>query len=101
MRVTAIPSQTPRNRLDRSVRRAEKRHCRALMLWIRYPIRPAPGVCATADAPRGEKHLPDGQVHGNLGVTRSATWETPVLDLSVNTPNDCRDQRTPGGIEAP
>jgi hypothetical protein len=61
MRVTTIMTQRPRNRLDRSVRRAEKRRCRARTLRVRGPIRPVPGVCATADAARGEKSLFSGQ----------------------------------------
>jgi len=63
MHVIVILPQTERNRLDRSVRCAEKRRCRTRMLQIRDPIRQAQGVCATADAGRGEKHLLDGPTH--------------------------------------
>jgi len=57
MRVTASPIETARKPQDRSVRRAEKRRSRAKMMPVRGPIRPAPGVCETADAARGEKRL--------------------------------------------
>ena len=61
MRVTAIPTQTERKRLGRSVRRAEKRRCRTRMLRVRGSILSAPRVCATADAARDEKQLFSGQ----------------------------------------
>ena len=57
VRVTAIRAQTQRKRLDRSAHRAEKRRCREKTLRVRGPIRPAPGVCATADTAQGEKRL--------------------------------------------
>lgn len=61
MRVIAKLAKTQRKRLDRSAHSAEKRRCREKTLRVRGPIRPAPGVCATADAARREKRLSSGQ----------------------------------------
>jgi hypothetical protein len=60
MRVTALQPQTDQNRLDRSVHRAEKRGSQAATTTVGGLIRPTPGVCATADTTRGEKHLSNG-----------------------------------------
>ena len=57
MRVTTIRVQTEPKRLDRSVRRAEKRAHWARMLRVRGLIRPTPFDCASADAAYGEKRL--------------------------------------------
>jgi hypothetical protein len=61
MRVTAIWAQTPRKRLDSSVRRAEKRRCEARKLRVHDPIRPILGACEAAATARGGKNLPSGQ----------------------------------------
>ena len=57
MRMNGIRIQTERKPQDRSVRRDEKRRHLARKRRVRGPIRPAPGVCATADVARGEKRL--------------------------------------------
>ena len=57
LELTAIQPQTERKRLDRSVHRAEKRCRQATMTPVHGLIRPAPAVCATTDAVRGEKRL--------------------------------------------
>ena len=69
MRVTAIQTQTQRKRRDWPVRRTEKRRCREKTLPVRGPIHPDPGVCATADAARGEKRLSSGQNQAILRQT--------------------------------
>ena len=61
MRMIAIRTQIKRKRQDRSVRHAEKRHCRPGTLRVHGPIRPTSGVCATTETAQGEKHLFDWQ----------------------------------------
>jgi hypothetical protein len=73
MRVTAIRTQTEGKPQDRFVRHAEERRCRARMPQVRGPIRPVPGVCATADTAQGEKRLILGQ--------RQATLQSDVRPL--------------------
>jgi Transposase DDE domain group 1 len=60
--VTAILTQTERKPEDKSNRRAEKRCCQARALRVRGPIRPVPGVSATADAALGEKTCSTGKI---------------------------------------
>jgi hypothetical protein len=62
MRVTAIRTQTERNRQGKFVRHAEERRGLARMLRVRGLIRPHSSVQATADDARGEKHLLSGKV---------------------------------------
>jgi hypothetical protein len=57
MRMTAIHAQTERKPQDRSVRRAEKRRCRARMLRVHRMIHQAPSGWATTDTAQGEKCL--------------------------------------------
>jgi hypothetical protein len=66
MRVTAIHDQTERKRLDRSVRRAEKRCRRARAQRLRGPIRPVPAVGSTTDTAQGEKRLFNWQNQANI-----------------------------------
>ncbi len=61
MRGTAILIQASRKRQDRSVRRAKKKGRRARMPWVCGLIRLTPGVSATAETARGEKHLLSAQ----------------------------------------
>ena len=55
MRMTLKLPEGERKRQDRSVRRAEKRHCRARMLRVRGLIHRTSAVCANADTARGGK----------------------------------------------
>lgn len=66
MRMIAVHAQTERKRLDRSVRRAEKRRPWARKQRLRGLIRPVPAACATAEAGRGKKCLYSEQIQANL-----------------------------------
>jgi len=89
MRATAIPPQTQRKRQDRSVRRAEKRGCRARMTPVCGLTRSTPGVSATATTTQGQKRLicwprqailpssgrPLGECRVNLMTMAAGMWE--------------------------
>ena len=83
MRVTAIQTQTERKPQDRSVRRVEKRSRQARMMRVRGPIRPAPGVCAAADAARGEKSLFRGKNQAILVSSGRQLGECRVIARRV------------------
>ncbi len=57
VRVPLKPAGIGRKRLDRSVRRAEKRRGGGGLLRVHGPIRPVPGAFPTTGELRGEKSL--------------------------------------------
>jgi hypothetical protein len=61
MRMTVIRTQTERKRQDRSVRRDEKRRCRASTLRIRGPIHRFQLSVRLHTALRAKKRLTKGQ----------------------------------------
>ena len=73
MRMTLKLPEGERKRQDRSVRRAEKRHCRARMLRVRGLIHRTSAVCANADTARGGKCLHNWKIR-RFHARRQATW---------------------------
>jgi hypothetical protein len=73
MRVTAIHTQTERKRLDRFVRRAEKRCRRVKALRLRGAVRPVTAVGSTADTARCRKAC-SLEKSVDFGVRRQAIW---------------------------
>lgn len=101
MRLTVVRIQTERKPQDGSVRRAKKWRRRARMTRVRGPIRPVPGVCAAADAARGEKRLSSGQNHTiftpadtPLGECRLRSPGTPLWEYRVKV--ECKSQKPHG-----
>jgi hypothetical protein len=93
MRVTAIHDQTERKRLDRSVRRAEKRCRRARAQRLRGPIRPVPAVGSTTDTAQGEKRLFNSQNQANI---MSEAWLLGECRLSGVILNLCGAETASG-----
>jgi hypothetical protein len=81
MHMTAIRTQTERKRQDRSVHRAEKRRRRAGMPRAPGPIRPTPGVWATADTARSEKRLINWQDQAILLLDGRPLGECRLKDI--------------------
>lgn len=82
MRVTAILSQTPRNRLDKYVRRAEKHFKRPRTtppLGLKHP---QPDVCAV----RSEVTLDRTASSGHFFIQRQTTWGMSVDGYHVPDP---------------
>ncbi len=78
MRVTAILTQTPRKRLDRIARRAEKRLRRPRMtppLGLKHP---QPDVCAV----RSEETLDRTASSDHFIIQRQATWGMSVMETN-------------------
>jgi len=72
--VTTIPTQTGRERLDRSVRRAQKRLLRAWTRPFCGLTRPAMGASRTRRHRSVQKKLAPPAWSGEMDVSRQATW---------------------------
>jgi hypothetical protein len=96
MCLTSILPETERTRLDRYVRRSEKRRHRASMMRVQGPTRPAPGASAASEAARGEKHLitggnqaillPNGRPRGECRFESSTGRHRKVAEKSDSKP---------------
>ena len=78
MRVTALQPQTERNRLDRSVHRAENRRHQARRRRVRRPIRPGSRRLRDRRHHSGRETLVQLAESGDLDVRRQATWGMSV-----------------------
>ena len=85
MRVTAIHTQTERKRLDRFVRRAEKRCRRARALRLRGAVRPVTAVGSTADTARCRKACSTGKISRFWRQTASNLGNVGVRFVSART----------------
>ncbi len=82
MRVTAIRTQTERNRLDGPVLRAEKRGYWAGRTWLYGPLNPRSGAPTTAVEAGNTKLLIRRKNQATLTSSgkRQTTWGMSVID---------------------